>query len=340
MRRWPAACRLLAGLALYGVMAGAAATIENAYLVHLLILSCIFAVLVMSQNLVTGYMGLLHLCQAAFYGIGAYASALVAMKLHVGVPLACLVGTGVAAGSGLVVGVLSIRFGGHYLAIVTLGFGVIVNQILNNWVGLTRGPMGLSGIPAPPAIRLLGLTIAWTPYTYLLGGLLLVFLTYLVLARIRDSKVGLMMEAIRENELAAACVGIPTVRVKVAAFTLAALLAGPAGAMYAHYSLMLVPELFGFFDSANLIAMAVLGGLGSFAGSIASAVFFTVVPEMLRVAGEWRLVIYGGLLVVVVLFFPKGLAGLGTLVREKIAGACGRRSSRPPIGEGEARGAP
>ncbi len=150
--------------------------------------------------------------------------------------------------------------------------------------------------------------------TVVAAGLALVFLTYAICARIRDSKVGLMMEAIRENELAAACVGIRTLRVKVATFTIAAFLAGSAGAMYAHYSQMLVPEMFAFLVSADLVAMTVLGGLGSFGGSIAAAAFFTIVPEMLRVAGEWRLVIYGALLVIVVLFFPRGIAGVGALV--------------------------
>ncbi len=323
--------------AAFALLAAASSRVENPYLIHLLILACIFSVLVMSHNLVTGYTGLFHLCHAAFYGIGAYTSALLALRLHVPVPLAFLLGAAAAALSGLIVGLLSIRLGGHYLAIVTLGFGVIVTQVLTNWESLTRGPIGLGGIPAPPAIALPGFEVTWTPHAYLVAGLALVFGAYLVFARVRDSKIGLMMEAIRENELAAACVGVRAIQVKLVAFTLAALAAGAAGGMYAHYARFLVPDLFSFLESTSLIAMTVLGGLGSFAGSIASACFFTVVPEMLRVAGEWRLVLYGGLLVVVVLFYRGGLAGFARAVAAGLARA-GRPRPAPPRGTRDAGG--
>jgi branched-chain amino acid transport system permease protein len=324
MKRLPPAWRTAAGIAVFAAAIAYSATIDNAYVLHLAVLTCITAVLVMSHNLVTGYVGLFHLSHAAFYGIGAYVSALLAMEYQLPVPLSFLLGALGAAVSGLLVGLLSVRFGGHYFAIVTLGFGVIVYQVLNNWVSLTRGPMGLNGVPLPPPIPWFGQTLAWTTHGFLAAGLVLVFITYVVCARIRDSKIGLMMEAIRENELAAACVGIRTLRVKVATFTIAAFLAGCAGAMFGHYSQMLVPEQFTFLVSADLVAMTVLGGLGSFGGSIAAATFFTIVPEMLRVAGEWRLVIYGALLVIVVLFFPRGMAGLGELAWAGIISLSGR----------------
>jgi branched-chain amino acid transport system permease protein len=324
MTRLPIRWRLAAFIAIFVAAEMVGATIDNAYILHLLVLTCIYAVLVMSHNLVTGYVGLFHLCHAAFFGIGAYVSALLAIHFHLPVPLTFVLGALGAAISGLAVGLLSVRLGGHYFAIVSLGLGVIVYQVLNNWVALTSGPIGLSGIPLPPEIPWFGTSIPWTPHVFLAVGLIFVLLTYIVCVRIQDSKVGLIMKAIRENELAAACVGIRTHKVKVAAFTIAAFLAGCAGSMYAHYSRMLVPEQFSFIASAELVAMTVLGGLGSFGGSIVSATFFTIVPEMLRVAGQWRLEVFGALLVIVVLFFPRGMAGLGALIWAGVA----RLSSR------------
>lgn len=334
----PTHWRLVAAIALFVAAEILGAAIGNAYVLHLMVLTCIFAVLVMSHNLVTGYVGLFHLCHAAFFGIGAYVSALLAIQLHLPVPLTFLVGALGAAISGLVVGLLSVRLGGHYFAIVSLGLGVVVYQILNNWVSLTRGPMGLSGIPSPPQIPWFGKSLPWTPHVFLAAGLTLVLLSYVICARIRDTKLGLIMKAIRENELAAACVGIRTLRVKVAAFTIAAFLAGSAGAMYAHYLRILVPEKFSFLASAELVAMTVLGGLGSFGGSIASATFFTIVPEMLRVAGQWRLAMFGALLVVVVLFFPRGMAGLGALIWAGVVQLAGPRAGKNGAKEKVSRG--
>jgi branched-chain amino acid transport system permease protein len=310
----PSRWRLVAIIALFAAVGIVGVTIANAYVLHLMVLTCIFAVLVMSHNLVTGYVGIFHLCHAAFFGIGAYVSALLAIDLQLPVALTFVLGAAAAGLSGLTVGLLSVRLGGHYFAIVSLGLGVIVYQVLNNWVGLTSGPIGLSGIPLPPDLPWFGTSIPWTPQVFLVAALILVLFTYIVCTRIQASKVGLIMAAVRENELAAACLGIRTHRVKLAAFTIASFFAGSAGGMYAHYMRMLVPEQFSFMASAELVAMTVLGGLGSFGGSIVSAAFFTIVPEMLRVAGQWRLEIFGALLVVVVLFFPRGMAGLGALL--------------------------
>jgi branched-chain amino acid transport system permease protein len=338
MTRLPIRWRLAAVIAVFVVAEMVGPTIENAYILHLLVLTCIYSVLVMSHNLVTGYVGLFHLCHAAFFGIGAYISALLAIHLHLPVPLTFILGALGAAISGLAVGLLSVRLGGHYFAIVSLGLGVIVYQVLNNWVALTAGPIGLSGIPLPPEIPWFGSSIPWTPHVFLAVGLIFVLLTYIVCVRIQDSKVGLIMKAIRENELAAACVGIRTHKVKVAAFTIAAFLAGCAGGMYAHYSRMLVPEQYSFISSVELVAMTVLGGLGSFGGSIASATFFTIVPEMLRVAGQWRLEVFGALLVIVVLFFPRGMAGLGALIWAGVAWLCSRLGAQNVAKWGASRG--
>jgi len=310
----PTRWRLLALIMLFVAAYAFGTTFANDYVLHLMVLTCIFSVLVMSHNLVTGYVGLFHLCHAAFFGVGAYVSALLAIHLHLPIPLTFVIGACAAGFSGLTVGLLSVRLGGHYFAIVSLGLGVIVYQVLNNWVTLTAGPIGLSGIPLPPQIPWIRKSIDWTPSIFLAFGLVLVLFTYVVFTRIQDSKVGLIMKAIRENELAAACVGIRTNRVKISAFTIASFFAGAAGGMYAHYTRIIVPEQFSFMASAELVAMTVLGGLGSFGGSIASAAFFTIMPEMLRVAGQWRLESFGALLVIVVLFFPRGMAGLGELI--------------------------
>lgn len=303
---------LFAAIVVIGLFSG------NPYTLHLMILACLYAMLVMSQNLVIGYMGLLHLGHAAFFGIGAYGSAVFVTKLGMPVFAGYVVGVVLAAAAGLIVGGLSIRFGGHYLAIVSLGFGVIVYQILNNWVEMTRGPMGLTGIPGPPEIGFL----RWTRMTHLAASGLVMVATLLFLVALRRSKLGLYMNAVREDLIAAQSLGIDTTRVKISGYTLAAAIAGLAGAMYAHYRAIISPEVFTFLESATLMAMAVLGGLRSYLGSIAAAFFLVVVPELLRGLAQWRLVIYGTLLVVVVLYFPKGLAGLG-----EFAGRLFRRAS-------------
>jgi branched-chain amino acid transport system permease protein len=295
-----AAGALFVALVLAGLYSG------SAYTLHLLILGCIFGILLMTQNLVIGYMGLLHLGHAAFFALGAYGSALFVMELEMPVFLGYVFGMFLAGVGGIVVGFLSIRFGGHYLAIVSLGFGIIVFQVINNWVSLTRGPHGLTGIPTPPEIG----PLRWTPLTHLTMVALVMVLVLLFLLALRRSKLGLYMNAVRADVIAAQSLGINTTRVKVTGYTLAALFAGLAGGLYAHYRRIIAPELFTFLESATIMAMTVLGGLRSYGGSIAGAFFLIVVPEVLREFAQWRLIVYGALLVVVVLYFPRGLAGL------------------------------
>lgn len=282
---------------------------DNRFALYLAALGCIYGVLLMSQNLVTGYMGLLHLAQAAFFGLGAYTSAVLSTEHVVPVLVAYLLGTLVAALGGAIVGGLSIRFGGHYLAIVSLGFGIIVYQVITNWVSVTQGPLGLRGIPSPPDIG----PIEWSTKTHLVVAATVMSLVLLLLIALRRSKLGMFMDAVRADVIAAQSLGINTTKVKIVGYTITAGLAGLAGVLFAHFQGILAPDSFTFLESATILAMTVLGGMRSYLGSIAGAFFMVVVPELLRGFSDYRLMIYGALLVFVVLFFPKGLAGVGQL---------------------------
>jgi branched-chain amino acid transport system permease protein len=312
--------QLLGASGLFGVMVLAAFYAPNNYLRHLLVTGSVFAILVMSQNLIIGYMGLLNLAHAAFWGLGAYGSALLVMRGGASIYVGYLFGMLLAASAGAVVGVMSIRFGGHYLAIVSLGFGIIVYQLINNLVELTRGPFGLTGIPAPTPIG----PIEWTPTTHVISLGLVMTLVLLFLFALRRSKLGVHMDAVRLDLVAAKSLGINTTAVKVTGYTIAAGLAGLAGGMYAHYRRIIAPEAFVFGESGIIMAMAVLGGLRSYPGSIAAGFFFIMVPELLRGLAQWRLVLYGSLLIVVVLYYPRGLAGLGIAARKLSLRALGR----------------
>ncbi|MHB8069836.1 MAG: branched-chain amino acid ABC transporter permease [Desulfobaccales bacterium] len=279
-----------------------------AYLLHLAIVGGIYIILAISLNLIVGYAGQVSLGHAAFYGIGAYISALTSLLWHFPFPLAALSAILFAGACGLLLGLPTLRLKEDYLAIVTLGFGVIVDMVFLN-LDITGGPDGLPGIPPP---SFLGMSFQ-SPFMYLLLTLVAVFLTLGLTYRLVHSYHGRALKAIRDHEVTAQVMGINTPAYKVAIFTLAAALAGLAGSLYAHYITFINPESFGLHTSILALCMVVLGGMGSLAGAVVGALALTVLPEILREFKAYQDLVYGALLVGLLICRPQGLLGRGKL---------------------------
>jgi branched-chain amino acid transport system permease protein len=301
--------------------------LPNDYYLTVLIVAGFHTIVTMGLNLLMGYAGQVSLGHAAFYGIAAYTTGILTAKFH------WPVAAGIAAGIALVlvvaagIAVPTLRLRGHYLAMGTLGFGVIVYIVLNEATGLTGGPSGLTGIPK--------LTIAGFPVATDLGFYYVVWgtalLLFLLAQNLVRSRLGRALRAIHTSETAAAVLGVDTERYKIGVFILSALYAAVAGALYAHYVSFVSPGSFGFHASIQFVTMVVLGGMGSLWGAVAGAVFLTALPEVLRAIEDYDILLYGGLLILCMIFLPGGLAeGTERLVRAL-------RPGRRPAATGEVR---
>jgi len=247
---------------------------------HLGTLMAIYGILAVSLNLVVGLTGLFNLGHAAFFAIGAYVSALLALA---GVPYPLCLGAaiGLAALAGVLVGLPTLRLRGDYLAMATLGLGEITRAVLRNWVGLTRGPMGLPGIPRPAAFGV----VVDRPAEWLALAAGALALTWLVAELVTRAPLGRLLRAIREDELAVQALGKNPEPAKLTALGLGAGLAGLGGSLYAHYVAFIDPSPFTLATTILLFLLIVLGGLGNHAGSIAAAVVVLGLRESLRFAG-------------------------------------------------------
>jgi branched-chain amino acid transport system permease protein len=279
--------------------------IAGDYLLRIMIVAGIYIILTLSLNLVTGYTGQFCLGWAAFYGIGAYTSALLVMNLKLSFWIALPTAGIIAALFGIALGIPTMRLKDIYLAITTMGFGEIIRLILLNWSDLTRGSMGMPGIPAP---SIFGLSLD-NNYFYYYFILLLVSLVILSMRHIIDSRLGRALSAIREDELAAKSMGIDTTRYKIIAFAVGAFFAGIAGSFHAHYTSFIDPQSFSFGESTIILAMVVLGGMSSIKGSVLGAIILTFLPEVLRDFTEYRMIVFGLIMMAVMLIRPQGLCG-------------------------------
>lgn len=293
------------------VVASVPLLVKDQYFLHMLILVGVYIILALSLNLIVGYTGQLSLGHAAFYGIGAYASALLAMELKFSfIPTLLFAGIS-AAFIGFVLGVPSLRLRGPYFAIATLGFGEITRYVFLNWVDFTGGPMGLRGIPHP-IIRIPGLLTleisSKSQYYYLV--LILIILTIYVSYRIANSGFGRSLIAIREDETLAGCIGIYTSKYKILAFALGTFFAGIAGCYYAHYICFISPDTFTLNESITILVLLLVGGKGTIGGPVLGAIIFTILSELLRPLKEFRLVIYSGILILSIMFMKEGLLGI------------------------------
>lgn len=291
--------------------------VRDRYFQHLLVLSGIFIMLSTSWNLLAGYAGLLNLGHAAFFGIGGYTSALLALKLGIspwiGLPLAGIV----ASLFGVCLGVPSFRLSGPYLAITTIGFSEILRLVTMNWVELTRGSLGLYGIPPFTPIQLpLGFSLSFVSekeFYYLV--LIFAALTLGFMRKLTHSEFGITLKSMREDELGAESIGINTSRYKLTVFMISAFLAGFSGSLYAHYIRLISPEMLALSETFSVLTMVMVGGLGTLFGPVLGAVLLTFLSEGLRffedmVKIDIRFIIYGALLMLTILFMRNGLVGL------------------------------
>jgi branched-chain amino acid transport system permease protein len=282
------------------------------YLFHILVISGIYVILTLSLNLIVGYTGLPALGHAAFYCIGAYTSTLLALKLGLSPWIGLLAGAFLSALSGIVIGYPALRLKGDYLALSTFGLGIIVYSIAKNWVSLTRGPMGLPGIPG---FSILGFQIS-SVWCYFLLVCAFTAITLFVMHRIVNSPFGRVLRSIREDEIAAQSLGKNIVKYKLLVFVIGAFFAGIAGSLYAHYITFIDPSSFTIMESITILLMVIFGGMGSITGSIVGAVALVIFPELLRflglpssIAAPVRQMIYGLLLVVLMIWRPQGIMG-------------------------------
>jgi branched-chain amino acid transport system permease protein len=279
--------------------------LPNAYHVQVLVFIGIYVVLTLSLNLLNGYVGLLSIGHAAFYAIGAYASA--KLTIEAGLPwLVAFAASGTIAGAaGWLIARPTLRLSGIYLTLVTLGFNMILFLVLQNWMSFTNGPLGIMDIPPP---SLFGHTLgSRLEYYYLI--LALVLLTLFSMQRLMRCRFGRALIAIRENELAAEATGVDTTRYKVQAFVVAAFYAGLAGSFYAHFVKYISPDSFTINESFILLAMLAFGGQGSLAGPVVGAAALILIPEVFRPLQEVRMFVYGGILIVMMLVRRQGLLG-------------------------------
>ena len=282
------------------------------YLGHVLVLVAIYTLLAASLDLLAGQTGILSIAHAAFYGLGAYASALLAVRLGAPFIVGLLAGMVVAVLVSFVVSLPSLRLHGDYFVVATFGFQMIVYSVFNNWMGLTNGPLGIPGIPQP-------VIFGWrvtSQLDFLTLAAVLAGLAYFVVWRITTSPFGRVLHAIREDEVYAQALGKNTLRFKVTAFAVSAALAASAGSLYAHYITYIDPTSFTVMESILVISMVIIGGAGSPWGPLVGAVVLVTLPEALRfvgfpssVAANLRQIVYGALLVIMMMFRPRGLVG-------------------------------
>jgi len=282
------------------------------YLLHVFVICGIYSILALSLNLVVGYTGLVSLGHAAFFGIGAYISALLALNLGISPWIGLIAGACGAAVFGVVIGMPSLRLKGDYLALATFGAGMIVYSIAKNWVSLTRGPMGLPGIPG---FSVFGLSLEST-WLYLILVIVFTLVTVFVLQRLVGGAYGRVLRSIREDEIASETLGKYVAKYKLQVFVVGAFFAGIAGSLYAHYITFIDPSSFTVMESITILLMVIFGGMGSIKGSLVGAIMLVLFPEILRflgmpssIAAPTRQMIYGLLLVVFMIKRPQGLLG-------------------------------
>ncbi|TWI56769.1 amino acid/amide ABC transporter membrane protein 2 (HAAT family) [Pseudomonas duriflava] len=292
--------------------------VTDQYILHIGIMVLFYAVLASSLNLIVGYVGEFSLGHTAFLGLGAYTAAILATRyglpMWATIPLAGVI----SAALGSVIGAITLRLQGPYFVIITLAFAEVLRIIANNWIGVTNGPMGIAGIPQPEILSTTSTLFAKRLYFYIALAIAAVAL-YLAY-RFVYSSTGRAAVTVRENRYVAQSVGIQPFAYAMQAFVLGAFLAGLAGGFYAHYISFVGADVFRFSFMATMIIMVLIGGKGTLLGPLAGALLVTLMEEYLREAQELRMSIFGLIVMLVVLFLPKGLMGFLTLRRERHAG--------------------
>lgn len=291
-----------AALALLVAALYAAPAAASPYLLHVLVLSCLYAIPAVGLNLMLGYTGLVSLGHIAFAGIGAYTAAWLMVDAKLGYWTALAIATGAAGVAGAVIGAVCLRFRSHFFMIVTLAFGLMLYSVMNNWDDVTRGAQGFPGIPRAP-----GFTTLDSFFRLALTGAVLAFAVQWLVVR---SRLGRILSAIRQDERLAQAKGVNAALYKTIIFALGSAIAGLGGVLLVSFLRVAAPASFTLAESINAVLIVIVGGAGSLAGPALGALLFVALPEYLRVAAEWRLVVFGLLLVLIMLFAPRGMTGL------------------------------
>jgi len=300
---------VLRKLALAAVLVAALAlprAIPSSYGIVLVNTALIFSVVVAGYNFIYGLAGVLSLAQAAFWGIGAYTSAILTVDLHLPVWAGMLGGVAVATACGVLLGLPTLKLRSHYLAVATIAFAEVVRLLLLNFERLTHGVYGIRGIP--PVI--FGPFALSNPYRFYYLNLAVVVLVTLLSHRFIRSRWGRALQATRDDELAAAACGVDVACGRILAFALSALLAGVGGVLYAHFASYISPEIFDLFADVRFLSMLLVGGAGTVAGPLVGAIFLTYLPEWLRFLQDYYMAIYGAGLVIILALAPRGIMGI------------------------------
>lgn len=297
-------------LPILGILAIFPLLVRDEYILNTAVVAGIYIILASSLNITNGYTGLFSFGHAAFYAIGAYSAAILATRAGfpflLTLPLAGLI----SAIFGAAIALPTLRLKGIFLALVTIGFQQITYLVIMNWIWLTRGPMGIPGIP--PA-SFLGMELKSNlQYYYLI--LFLDIVVIFLISRIVDSRVGRTLVAIREDELAAQSVSVNPFTAKVLSFVLATFFAGIAGAFFAHHARFVSADSFKLEETFLILTMLIVGGMGSILGPVIGAIFLVVLPEVFRFLAEFRGVVYGLIMIGTILFRPEGIAGVPGII--------------------------
>jgi branched-chain amino acid transport system permease protein len=283
----------------------------SAYFIHLLILIGIYLILAISLQLSVGFTGLLNLGHIAFYAIGAYTSALLALN---GFPFwFCFLSAGILAMIfGFLLSLPTNKLKGDYLALATMGFSFVVYAVLLNWTSLTRGPLGLPGIPKP---KIFGINFS-DNLSFLILVAIIALISYLIIKRITLSPFGKVLEAIRDNELVVRVLGKNSFKMKSLALMVSSFFAGITGSLYAHYITFIDPSSFTLLQLIPVLSIVIIGGLASLEGTIIATIILVLLPEPLRfigfpssIVGPARQILYALLLLLILIYKPKGFYG-------------------------------
>ena len=293
---------------LYGILSMAIIFpfLTSTYQVNVMTTVLLYIMLGLGLNIVVGLAGLLDLGYVAFYAVGAYSYALLSYHFGIDFWIALPLGAMIGALFGILLGFPVLRLRGDYLAIVTLGFGEIIRLVLENWNKFSFGPSGIANIPRPSFFGMdLSLQNA-TIYIYFIMIGLVIF-TVFVVNRLQHSRIGRAWIALREDEIACQAMGIDKTRTKLAAFALGATWAGMAGVIFAAKTTFINPASFTFIESAMILSIVVLGGMGSITGVIVGALILILLPEYLRAFSDFRMLLFGALMVLMMIFRPQGM---------------------------------
>lgn len=281
--------------------------LRNPYYQHILNVVFLYAISVYGFNIISGLTGQLNFAHAGFIGIGAYTSAILTTTFTLPVGLAMIIAVLVTGLFGFIIGFLALRTRGVYFALTTLGFGMILFIIFENWIDLTGGPMGFTGIPS---FHISGIGIDFgskTAFYYLC--LFFLAITIYINQELFHSKLGRSMLAVQGNEDLAQSVGISIVRTKIVSFVMATMLLGLSGSLYAHYLHFISPVSFTIQETFNCLTMLVVGGMGTLVGPLIGSLIFTILPEFLRGLAQLQWIIYGVILILFIAFMPEGIVG-------------------------------